>query len=84
MRVLLICSLFALTGCNSASELNLAKAEYVCRDSGGLHAFRWLDQNSAVCRNGQTYNIDNVIIRDSKYYPIQETPKESFRWGVNV
>ena len=73
MKILLVLLLVAmLSACTPANGLNLAKAEYLCRDHGGLYNFRSIREEPVVCSDGTKFDVQDVsevIIKDHKYLP---------------
>lgn len=63
--------LAVLVGCVPPSNINMAKGEYLCRDSGGLYEFRTLGEQVIMCRNGKTFSVtelERTVIDDPKYF----------------
>ncbi len=60
------------TGCTPATKLNIAKAEYLCKDYGGLYAFKRLENNPVKCANGVMFSRNTLtaaIIHDERFLP---------------
>ncbi len=60
------------TGCTPATKLNIAKAEYLCKDDGGLYAFKRLENNPVQCANGVMFSrkaLAAAIIKDERFLP---------------
>tara|TARA_R110002153_G_scaffold274311_1_gene448378 strand:+ start:306 stop:527 length:222 start_codon:yes stop_codon:yes gene_type:complete len=64
--------LLLLVGCVPASTLNVAKAEFLCKDHGGLYDFIGFKQRPVYCVDGTRFDVNAVreaVIDDPEYYP---------------
>ncbi len=60
------------TGCTPATKLNIAKAEYLCKDDGGLYLFDDFSGYPVKCANGVMFARDTLlvtIIQDERFLP---------------
>ncbi len=60
------------TGCTPATKLNRAKAEYLCKDDGGLYSFDDFSEYPVKCANGVMFSRDTLaaaIIQDERFLP---------------
>ena len=75
LKVFVLLSVIGLlSACTESKELGLkeAKAEYLCRDQGGLYLFRVIKDYPVTCKNGRKYSkmdLRKVIIEDPKFLP---------------
>ena len=72
MKLVAMLSVLAvLVGCVPPSNINMAKGEYLCRDSGGLYKFRAINEQVVMCRNGKTFSVtelERTVIDDPNYF----------------
>lgn len=66
--ILIAATLMLMSCAKTADPYVVAKAEYECRNHGGLYAIGRIDPH-ALCRNGVHRSIRNTVIADPKYYP---------------
>jgi len=71
MKYIILLAAILLVGCTPVDAMNTAKAEYLCKDSGGLHRIMTFSEYPVICNNGQVFSTQQlqlVIIDDPKYY----------------
>ncbi len=60
------------TGCTPVTKMNIAKAEYLCKDDGGLYHFDGFSEYPVECANGVMFARDTLlvtIIQDERFLP---------------
>jgi len=54
--ITILAVLLLITGCTPASDMNLAKAQWLCKDDGYLYKFRGEYSNPVICRSGRKFS----------------------------
>ena len=76
MKEFILILVLLCAGCTPSNNLNVAKASYLCKDSGGLYLFYSFDQYPVQCKDGTKFDIstlEGTIILNHEYLP--KSPK---------
>ena len=74
-HLFLLFLLLSLSGCLRNTEMNIAKANYLCKENGGLYNFYTADVKPVVCNDGTNFTVEQLvstIIKDPKFYPSKQ------------
>ena len=67
ITLVLVCS-----ACTVPTKINKAKAEFLCKDSGGLYSIHTQREYPVKCKDGTVFNkqeLKSTIITDTEYLP---------------
>jgi len=73
--IALALSLATLTGCSYPSDMNVAKAKFMCKGDDGMYKFHQTGDNVVECNNGKRFDksqLEAVIITSPEYLPRME------------